>query len=53
MDDLLCEGESILRDSLSAVVAVEMELAFDSLWSTVVTVKPPWTLQDVLHIMDK
>ena len=53
VDDLLCEGESILRESLAAVVSVEMELAFDTLWTTVVSVKPPWTLRDLLHILDK
>lgn len=53
VDDVLCEGESILRESLAVVVPVEMELAFDSLWSTVITVKPPWTLRDLLHILDK
>ena len=53
LDDLLCEAESILRDALSAVVTVEMKLAFDNLWSTVVSVKPPWTLKDLVHILDK
>lgn len=53
VDDLLCESEGIVRDALSAVVSVEMELAFDNLWTTVVTIKPPWTLTDLIHIMEK
>lgn len=53
VDDLLCEGESILRESLAAVVPVEMELAYDNLWTTVISIKPPWTLKDLLLILDK
>lgn len=50
---LILECEGILRDALDHVVQVEMEKAFDSLWTSVVVVKPPWALVDLLHILDK
>ena len=42
-----------MRDCLSKIVAVEMELAYEDLWKTVVLVKPPWTFKDLIHLLDK
>ena len=53
MDGLVCEYENVFSNILSAVIYKEMKVAFDSLWHAVVVVKPPWTLSDVINIMDK
>ncbi len=53
MDGLVCEYENVFCSALSAVVYKEMKVAFNSLWSAVVMVKPPWTLSNVIGIIDK
>lgn len=39
--------------ALSVIVVKEMKAAFDSLWAAMVVVRPPWTLSDVITIIDK
>ncbi|XP_031557115.1 uncharacterized protein LOC116293784 [Actinia tenebrosa] len=52
-DDILCELQCIMREGLSVVVEAEMRLAYDNLWDKIVYIKPPWTLQDLLIIINK
>lgn len=53
MEGLVSAYENILCGALSAVVLKEMKTAFESLWTALVMVKPPWTLNDVVSIIDK
>ena len=53
MEGFVCEYENVFCSALSAVVYREMKLAFDSLWHDVVVIKPPWTLSNVIGIIDK
>ncbi|XP_078114699.1 transcriptional protein SWT1 isoform X2 [Sander vitreus] len=45
--------EDCLREVLSDVLEVEMKAAYQELWLEIVYLKPPWTLQDVLHCLKK
>ncbi|XP_034738566.1 transcriptional protein SWT1 [Etheostoma cragini] len=47
------ELEDCLRDVLSDVLEVEMKAAYAELWLEIVYLKPPWSLQDVLHCLKK
>ncbi|XP_032380779.1 transcriptional protein SWT1 isoform X2 [Etheostoma spectabile] len=47
------ELEDCLRDVLSDVLEVEMKAAYEELWLEIVYLKPPWSLQDVLHCFKK
>ncbi|XP_028444283.1 transcriptional protein SWT1 isoform X2 [Perca flavescens] len=47
------ELEDCLREVLSDVLEVEMKAAYQELWLEIVYLKPPWTLQDVLHCLKK
>ncbi|XP_069377784.1 transcriptional protein SWT1 isoform X3 [Paralichthys olivaceus] len=49
----LSELEDSLREVLSHVLEVEMKAAYEDLWLEIVYLKPPWTLQDVLHCLKK
>ena len=53
MDGLLCEYDNVFCGALSAVILKEMKAAFDTLWNAVVMVKPPWTLSNVIAIIEK
>ncbi|KAK3727177.1 hypothetical protein QZH41_015196, partial [Actinostola sp. cb2023] len=52
-DDILCELKCILREGLAVAVEAEMRLAYDDLWDKIVYLKPPWTLMDLLQILNK
>ncbi|XP_026884186.2 transcriptional protein SWT1 [Electrophorus electricus] len=45
--------ESSLQGALSAVLVEEMKGAFGDLWTEIVYLKPPWTLQAVLQCFRK
>ncbi|XP_062857209.1 transcriptional protein SWT1 isoform X2 [Trichomycterus rosablanca] len=45
--------ESSLRSSLAAVLEEEMKAAFGELWTEIVYVKPPWTLEGLLQCFKK
>ncbi|XP_034386297.1 transcriptional protein SWT1 isoform X2 [Cyclopterus lumpus] len=47
------ELSDCLRDVLSDVLEVEMKTVYEELWLEIVYLKPPWTLQDVLHCLKK
>ena len=50
----MCEAEGVVRDGLGAAIVREMVEAYDEkLWYQVVYVKPPWTLKDVIFLLDK
>ena len=49
----MSESEGVLREALARIVAVEMEMAYDSSWTDIVIVKPPWTLYDLILILNK
>ena len=53
LEGLLCEYENIVTTSLSAIIVKEMKTAFDSLWTTVIVLKPPWTLSDAVSIVSR
>ena len=38
---------------LSYIIEVEIKKAYDDLWLEIVNIKPPWTLDDVLQLLDK
>jgi hypothetical protein len=50
---LLSEYKNVVCGALSVVVVKEMKAAFDSLWTTMVMVRPPWSLREVITILDK
>lgn len=52
-DDLICELQCIMREGLAVVVETEMRAAYDDLWDKIVFIKPPWTLADLLQLLDK
>lgn len=52
-DDLTCELQCIMREGLAVVVETEMRAAYDDLWDKIVFIKPPWTLTDLLQLLDK
>ncbi|XP_046845452.1 transcriptional protein SWT1-like [Xenia sp. Carnegie-2017] len=52
-DDILCELQIILREGLSYIIESEMRKAYDDLWEEITFIKPPWTLIDVLQLLDK
>ncbi|XP_028407735.1 transcriptional protein SWT1-like [Dendronephthya gigantea] len=52
-DDILCELQIILREGVSYIIENEMKSAYDDLWMEIVHIKPPWTLIDVLQLLDK
>ncbi|KAL9958438.1 hypothetical protein ACROYT_G035450 [Oculina patagonica] len=52
-DDLACELQCIMREGLAVVVETEMRVAYDDLWDKIVFIKPPWTLADLLQLLDK
>ncbi|XP_078350635.1 uncharacterized protein LOC144635377 isoform X2 [Oculina patagonica] len=52
-DDLACELQCIMREGLAVVVETEMRAAYDDLWDKIVFIKPPWTLADLLQLLDK
>ncbi|XP_048587290.1 uncharacterized protein LOC5502110 isoform X3 [Nematostella vectensis] len=52
-DDIVCELQCIMREGLAVIVETEMRAAYEHLWEAIVCIKPPWTLQDLLHIIDK
>ena len=49
----MSECETAVGTVFSAVIRKEMILGYDSLWSAVVAIKPPWTLQNIFAIIDK
>jgi len=52
-DDIICELQCIMREGLAVVVETEMRAAYEQLWETIVFIKPPWTLADLLQLLDK
>ncbi|KAM9358397.1 transcriptional protein SWT1 [Symphorus nematophorus] len=53
VSECVSELEDCLREVLSDVLEVEMKAAYEDLWLEIVYLKPPWTLQDVLHCLKK
>lgn len=49
----ISELEDGLREVLSDVLEVEMKAIYQELWTEIVCLKPPWTLQDVLKCYKK
>ncbi|KAJ7378137.1 RNA endoribonuclease [Desmophyllum pertusum] len=52
-DDLTCELQCIMREGLAVVVETEMRAAYEDLWDKIVFIKPPWTLADLLQLLNK
>lgn len=53
-DELSCELQCILREGLSTIIELDMKEAYgDDLWLQIVKIQPPWTLQDVLVLLEK
>lgn len=52
-DDLVCELQCVMREGLAVVVETEMRAAYEDLWDKIVFIKPPWTLADLLQLLDK
>lgn len=52
-DDIVCELQCVMREGLAVVVETEMRAAYDELWDKIVYIKPPWTLADLLQLLDK
>ncbi|KAJ7986248.1 hypothetical protein DPEC_G00337980 [Dallia pectoralis] len=45
--------EDCLKDVLSQVLEVEMKAVYEDLWTEIVYLKPPWTLDDLLQCFKK
>ncbi|XP_015753138.1 PREDICTED: transcriptional protein SWT1-like [Acropora digitifera] len=52
-DDMICELQCVMREGLAVVVETEMRAAYEDLWDKIVFIKPPWTLADLLKLLDK
>ncbi len=47
------ESENVMCSALSIVIYEEMKCAYDSLWTALVKVQPPWTLSEVIGNINK
>ncbi|XP_041696447.1 transcriptional protein SWT1 isoform X1 [Coregonus clupeaformis] len=45
--------EDCLKEALSQVLEVEMKAAYEELWTEIVYLKPPWTLEGLLQCFKK
>nr|XP_046157739.1 transcriptional protein SWT1 [Oncorhynchus gorbuscha]XP_046157740.1 transcriptional protein SWT1 [Oncorhynchus gorbuscha] len=45
--------EDCLKEALSQVLEIEMKAAYEELWTEIVYLKPPWTLEDLLQCFKK
>uniref|UniRef100_A0A4W5QEL2 Transcriptional protein SWT1 n=1 Tax=Hucho hucho TaxID=62062 RepID=A0A4W5QEL2_9TELE len=45
--------EDCLKEALSRVLEIEMKAAYEELWTEIVYLKPPWTLEDLLQCLKK
>ncbi|XP_077862737.1 transcriptional protein SWT1-like [Saccoglossus kowalevskii] len=52
-DDILCKLKARLREALSVVLETEMKNAFGDIWLSIVLIKPPWTMKDLIDCYNK
>uniref|UniRef100_UPI00398E3DE4 transcriptional protein SWT1 isoform X2 n=1 Tax=Pristiophorus japonicus TaxID=55135 RepID=UPI00398E3DE4 len=50
---IITELEKLLGSALSAILETEMKTVYDDLWTEILFLKPPWSLEDILQCMKK
>ncbi|XP_067894171.1 transcriptional protein SWT1 [Heterodontus francisci] len=50
---IICQLEKSLGIALSVILETEMKTVYDDLWTEILFVKPPWSLEDILLCMKK
>ncbi|XP_041064658.1 transcriptional protein SWT1 isoform X2 [Carcharodon carcharias] len=50
---IICQLEKSLGIALSVILETEMKTVYDDLWTEILLVKPPWSLEDILLCLKK
>ncbi|XP_078263725.1 uncharacterized protein swt1 isoform X2 [Rhinoraja longicauda] len=50
---IISQLEKLLGFALSTILETEMKKVYDNLWTEILIVKPPWSLEDLLQCMKK
>lgn len=50
---IISQLEKLLGCALSTILETEMKKVYDDLWTEILIVKPPWSLEDILQCMKK
>ncbi|XP_038650557.1 transcriptional protein SWT1 isoform X1 [Scyliorhinus canicula] len=50
---IICQLEKSLGSALSVILETEMKSVYEDLWTEILFVKPPWSLEDVLQCVKK
>ncbi|XP_067846598.1 transcriptional protein SWT1 isoform X2 [Heptranchias perlo] len=50
---IISQLEKSLGSALSAILETEMKTVYDDLWTEILFLKPPWSLEDILQCMKK